>query len=75
MLVLGAAGAMFAVSVLLVWGRYARKWLPLPTLLAIPLYVVWKIPLYLAFPFKRQRSWVRTARDEAVDASVGETNQ
>ena len=75
LLVLGAGGAMFAVAVLLVWGRYARKWLPLLTLLAIPLYVVWKIPLYLAFAFKRQRSWVRTARDEAVDASVGETNQ
>lgn len=62
-LALGAGGGMFAVCVLLAWARYARQSLPPRTLLAIPLYVVWKIPIYLAFAIKRQKSWVRTARD------------
>jgi Sec-independent protein secretion pathway component TatC len=37
--------------------------LPAQTLLAIPLYLLWKIPLYLAFLFKPQTEWVRTDRD------------
>ena len=32
-----------------------------------PLYIVWKIPLYLAFLVQRQTKWIRTERD-IVDA-------
>jgi hypothetical protein len=31
--------------------------------------VLWKIPLYFAFLFKRQKQWVRTERD-ASNAEV-----
>src|SRR5208282_2223881 len=32
--------------------------------LAAPFYVLWKLPLYLRFPFHRQTEWVRTEREE-----------
>jgi exopolysaccharide biosynthesis WecB/TagA/CpsF family protein len=44
------------------WLKYGRQQLPLMSLLAAPFYVVWKIPLYLAFVFRPQREWVRTER-------------
>lgn len=58
----GASGALLAASILLAWARFARSILPFATLLAVPLYIAWKIPLYGAFLFRRQRDWVRTAR-------------
>ena len=69
--VMGVTAVMLAGSVLLAWARYARKSVPLRMVLAVPFYVMWKIPLYLAFAVKRQRAWVRTERDEALDSSVG----
>jgi cellulose synthase/poly-beta-1,6-N-acetylglucosamine synthase-like glycosyltransferase len=58
---LTAAVALFA-SILLVWWRYGRDFLPLHSLGAIPLYVLQKFPIYLKFVFDRQKSWVRTSR-------------
>ena len=62
LLILLAGGATLAASILLAWWRFARKLLPGATLAAIPLYILWKIPLYLAFLFRRQKAWIRTAR-------------
>ena len=44
------------------WYRFARKVIPFSRLLAVPLYVAWKIPIYLMFLFHRQQAWVRTQR-------------
>jgi N-acetylglucosaminyldiphosphoundecaprenol N-acetyl-beta-D-mannosaminyltransferase len=43
------------------------------SLLAAPFYVIWKIPLYLAFVFRPQREWVRTERcyADTFDDAVG----
>ncbi|MDX2244713.1 MAG: glycosyltransferase family 2 protein [Leptolyngbyaceae cyanobacterium bins.302] len=60
---LGVTGGMIAVAILSAWAKYCRKQLPARTLLMVPLYVLWKIPLYFAFMFKRQKAWVRTERD------------
>jgi cellulose synthase/poly-beta-1,6-N-acetylglucosamine synthase-like glycosyltransferase len=49
-------------AVLGAWIKFARRELPITSLIAIPLYVAWKIPLYAAFLFKRQKSWTRTER-------------
>ena len=62
LLILLAGGATLAASILLAWWRFARQILPAATLAAIPLYILWKIPLYLAFLFRRQKAWIRTAR-------------
>ena len=32
------------------------------TLLAVPFYIVWKIPLYVGFLVKREKTWIRTER-------------
>jgi cellulose synthase/poly-beta-1,6-N-acetylglucosamine synthase-like glycosyltransferase len=64
-LVLLVEGAMIAVSILAAWGKFGRADLPALTLLAVPFYVLWKIPLYLAFLIKPQTKWVRTERDTA----------
>ena len=59
---LAAIGGLLAASILAGWARFARHILPLRTLLSIPFYVVWKVPLYLAFLWKRQQVWIRTER-------------
>lgn len=59
----GAALGFVGLCVLLAWARFARKVLPIGALLAIPFYVLWKIPLYLTYLFRgRQRTWERTDR-------------
>lgn len=63
-LVLLAAGCSLAV--LGAWARFARSLIPLGTLLGAPLYVLWKIPIYVSFLFRRERRWVRTERDQEV---------
>jgi hypothetical protein len=62
------AGPIFALglvacSVLGAWFKFARGELPFRALLAVPLYVLWKVPLYVSFLLKkRQKSWERTER-------------
>lgn len=61
-------GAMILVAILAAWWKFGRADLPARTLLAIPLYILWKIPLYFAFLIKPQTKWVRTERD-VIDGS------
>lgn len=49
--------------VLVGWAVHCRQQIPLQALLLAPLYAFLKVPLYLAFLWKRQQQWVRTARD------------
>lgn len=60
---LGIGGALMTGAIALAWAVFARQTIPAQTLLAIPLYLLWKVPLYLAFLVKRQTRWVRTERD------------
>jgi len=60
---LGIAGAMILTAIVLAWAAFCRKTIPATTLLAAPLYVLWKIPLYFKFLVKPQTKWVRTERD------------
>ncbi|MDJ0555176.1 MAG: glycosyltransferase family 2 protein [Microcoleaceae cyanobacterium MO_207.B10] len=57
-------GILIIISIFGAWVKFGRSQLPLLTLLAVPLYVLWKIPIYLAFLAKPESKWVRTARDE-----------
>lgn len=54
--------SIFAVAALTAWYRFGRKVLAFKTLCAVPFYMLRKIPLYLAFVFKRQQGWVKTER-------------
>lgn len=58
-----AEGGLLLLAITLAWVKFGRTQIPLQTLLSIPGYVLWKIPLYFAFMFKRQQEWVRTDRD------------
>jgi len=52
------------LGVLIGWSAFGRQLLGATELLKIPLYVVWKLPLYLTFfSRRRQTTWERTERD------------
>jgi len=59
-LAVGGAVALLAVGA--AWARFGRDVLPPRALLALPLYVAWKVPIYLAFLVRPQKAWVRTER-------------
>jgi cellulose synthase/poly-beta-1,6-N-acetylglucosamine synthase-like glycosyltransferase len=57
----GVAATTLAVGV--AWSRFARSVVPASTLLLVPFYVAWKVPLYGLLLLKgKQRTWERTAR-------------
>ena len=59
------AGALAAVGVAVLgsWIKFARKLVPLRFIVTIPLYIAWKIPLYLSLLVKgKQKTWERTRR-------------
>lgn len=58
-----SAFASIGACVLLGWVVHCRQQIPLQALLLAPVYALLKMPLYLAFLWKRQQQWVRTARD------------
>jgi len=54
---------LVSLGVGLGWARYGREAVPFRYLLLVPLYVVWKVPLYASFLFgRRERHWRRTER-------------
>ena len=59
---LGLQGGLILISILGAWARFGRE-LPLLSLLVVPFYILWKIPLYLNFMINPQTKWVRTERD------------
>lgn len=67
---LGINGGLIAIAIFSAWAKYGRNQLPARTLLTIPLYIIWKIPLYFAFLFKRQKAWVRTERDHTRETTL-----
>ncbi len=62
--VLAIAGLVLMSAILVAWAKFGQTDLPLRELLAIPFYILWKIPLYFKFLIRPQKTWVRTERDE-----------
>ena len=56
-------GLLLLMSILLAWAKFGRKIIPLKSLVSIPLYILWKIPIYFQFLVKPQQQWIRTERD------------
>ncbi len=65
-----AATAAVTLATLLAWAVHARRLLPARELLRIPLYVLWKLPSYAAFLWRRESAWRRTQRDDARPPSA-----
>jgi len=55
--------ACLGSALLAAWWYHARAMLPLASLLRIPGYVIWKMPLLAQFVTRRERVWLRTERD------------
>jgi cellulose synthase/poly-beta-1,6-N-acetylglucosamine synthase-like glycosyltransferase len=51
-----------ALAISLAWLNHAKQLLSLRELLTVPLYAVWKLPIYVAYLFKRKSGWTRTVR-------------
>jgi cellulose synthase/poly-beta-1,6-N-acetylglucosamine synthase-like glycosyltransferase len=65
---LGIEGLLIFLAIFVAWFKFSRTDLPIRTLLGIPLYILWKLPLYLAFLVQPQKKWIRTERD-VIDTS------
>ncbi|QEA12480.1 glycosyltransferase family 2 protein [Comamonas flocculans] len=55
--------ALLAAGILAAWWGWGRAVVSARDLLAVPWYVLSKLPLYLGYWFKRQKEWVRTDRE------------
>ncbi|PSO55517.1 MAG: glycosyl transferase [Cyanobacteria bacterium QH_8_48_120] len=62
-ILLAITGLLILTSIMGAWAKFCRDEIPAQTLLAVPLYILWKIPLYLAFLVRPQKKWIRTERD------------
>jgi hypothetical protein len=62
-ILLGVQGLLILVLMVSAWAKFGRADISGTTLLSVPFYILWKIPLYLGFILKRQTKWVRTERD------------
>ena len=60
---LGIEGLLILISIVGAWAKFGREAISGTTLLSVPFYILWKIPLYFGFLVKRQTKWVRTERD------------
>ncbi|MET0544033.1 MAG: glycosyltransferase family 2 protein [Variovorax sp.] len=60
-----AAGCVlcFTAAVVLGWWSVGRRWVSFAELALAPVHVLGKLPVYVAFVFRRQKEWVRTSRE------------
>ena len=59
-----------ALGVGISWIRFGRDILTPNALLAVPEYVLGKLPLYTSYIANPQKEWVRTTRDQEADINV-----
>ena len=57
------AGGFLLTGLLLAWFKFGRSDLPWQNLIALPVYILSKIPIYLKFLVKPQSRWLKTERD------------
>ena len=57
------AGIFLGTGVLAAWSKFGRDDIPFKSLIAIPFYVLGKIPIYFKFLTKPQSRWLKTERD------------
>lgn len=57
-----AGAAAFALAIAIGWWRFGRRQLRAHELLRMPLYALWKLPVYAAYAWGARSGWVRTQR-------------
>lgn len=65
-LVLSVEGLLIALSISTAYLKFASKIIPLRSFIAIPFYILWKIPVYFSFLLKPQTKWIRTDRNSKM---------
>jgi hypothetical protein len=58
----GGLVAILASIVLIAWAHFGQNMLQVKDLFLIPLYFIWKIPIYIELIFSRQKKWEKTDR-------------
>lgn len=70
-LVLGSIGIMDGAALFIAWLREGRHYLSLETLAKLPLYALWKVPMYLRLVKQgAPEEWLRTERPTETDREV-----
>jgi glycosyltransferase involved in cell wall biosynthesis len=62
-IVLDADCVVARAAVLVAWWKFGRSYISAKTLLAAPVYVLWKIPLYVNMLLRRRVLWTLTELD------------
>lgn len=62
--ILAIAGLLIFTSIVGAWVKFGRSHISGLALLTIPVYILWKIPLYFTFLTQPQKKWIRTDRDK-----------
>ena len=57
-------GLTLGLSIVSSWRKFATHIMPFKTLIYVPFYLFWKIPLYIKFLVAPQQEWVRTERED-----------
>lgn len=60
---LGCSGLLIGAAIFTAWFGFAADSISIAELLSTPLYILWKLPIYLAFLVKPKTRWVSTERD------------
>ncbi len=71
-IVLAIEGVLLFIAVIGAWAKFGRSDVSLLTLLAVPFFVLRKIPIFVKFVVKRQIDWVRGYRN--AEASNNKQN-
>ena len=61
-IVLLTTAGMTCCAVFAAWAKYGRIMLPFSALVMAPVYILWKVPIYLKLLIAREKKWVRTER-------------
>ena len=63
---LAGGGAAMTAALGLGWALFCRRQVPLRAVVAVPHYMLRKLPIYTGFLFRRQHVWVRTERQSTA---------
>lgn len=63
---LGLSELLLVCTIIAVWAKYGRSVISLKQLMSVPLYILWKLPVYFAIVKRPQQQWVRTERDVVI---------
>jgi cellulose synthase/poly-beta-1,6-N-acetylglucosamine synthase-like glycosyltransferase len=69
--VVAGGGCLTLLAIFAVWFKFGREYLSFASLLAAPLYVLWKVPIYFAFFLRRQKTWNRAERRAPIPPDAG----